>query len=152
MKRQKNVNFNALMRFLKRARKEVDLCAEAKTYLAGCIMIGAMTEYILMAMLRLFPDVVYRRGHKISDRWSLKTLNAFAKDCGWFDKEVFDAAERIRKNRNLVHPNWYASSKPPRITRHMLKARENDFDKVFECVYDWVVDDLADRINREEGV
>ena len=134
MKRQKEVHFNALLRFLNRARKEVDRCAGAKAYLAGCVLIGAMTEYLLMAMLRMFPDVVYRRGRKMSERWGLQALNDFAKECGWFDQAVFDAAERIRQNRNLLHPNWYASRKPPRITRHMLEAREDDFQKVYDCI------------------
>lgn len=139
MKRRKNVHFNALLRFINRARKEVDQCAKAKAYLAGCVLIGAMTEYLLMAMLRMFPDVVYRRGRKVSEHWSLKSLNNFAKECGWFDEEVFQAAERIRRNRNLLHPNWYASRKPPRITRHMLRARDDDFDKVYECIVSWVI-------------
>jgi hypothetical protein len=139
MKRRKNVHFNALLRFLSRARKEVDRCADAKAYLAACVLIGAMTEYLLMTMLRMFPDIVYRRGRKVREPWTLKALNDFAKDCGWFDQAVFDAAERIRRNRNLVHPNWYAARKPPRITRHMLEAREDDFERVYGCIVNWVI-------------
>jgi hypothetical protein len=139
MKRQKQIYFNALLRFLIRARKEIERCAEARAYLAGCALIGAMTEYLLMTMLRMFPDVVYRRGRKVGDYWNLKKLNDFAKECGWFDQLVFDAAERIRRNRNLLHPNWYASRKPPRITRHLLNAREDDFQKVYDCIVGWVI-------------
>jgi hypothetical protein len=134
MKRNKKIHFNALLQFLNRTRKEIGQCAEAKAYLAGCVLIGAMTEYILTAMLRIFPDSVYRRGRKIGEHWTLKTLNEFAKECGWFDNEVFDASERIRLNRNLLHPNWYTSQKTRRITRHMLKAREDDFQKVYDCI------------------
>jgi len=48
MKRQKKVHFNALVRFLNQGRKEVDKCGEAKAYLAGCVLIGAMTECLIM--------------------------------------------------------------------------------------------------------
>jgi hypothetical protein len=139
MKRNKKINFKALLQFLNRTRKELDRCTEAKAYLSGCVLIGSMTEYLLMAMLRMFPYIVYRRGRKVGENWGLKTLNDFAKECGWFDNEVFEAAERIRLNRNLLHPNWYASRKPKRITRHMLKAREDDFQKVYDCITGWVI-------------
>jgi hypothetical protein len=145
MKRNKKIHFDALLQFLNRTRKEIDRCAEVKAYLAGCVLIGAMTEYILTAMLRIFPDSVYRRGRKVGENWNLKTLNDFAKECGWFDSEVFDASERIRLHRNLLHPNWYASQKPKRITRHMLKAREDDFQKVYDCITGWVYRGLANK-------
>lgn len=118
---------------------EVDQCTEAKAYLAGCVLIGAMTEYLLMATLRMFPDVVYRRGRKMSEHWGLQALSDFARECGWFDQAVFDAAKRIRQTRNLLHPNWYASQNPPRFTRHMLEAREDDFQKVYDCIVGWVI-------------
>jgi hypothetical protein len=130
MRRRKNVYFKALTRFVKRGRNEVDRCTRAGAYLAGCTLIGAMTENVLMAMLRMFPDVVYRYGRKLRVRWDLGKLIEFAHDCGWFDQAVYEAAERIRMNRNLLHPNWYASRKPPRITRGMLAAREVDFGMV----------------------
>jgi hypothetical protein len=139
MKRQKKIHFNALLRFINRANKEIERCADASAYLAGCVLIGAMTEHILMTMLRMFPDVVYRRGRKVGDYWDLKKLNDFAKECGWFDQVVFDAAERIRRNRNLLHPNWFASRKPPRVTRLMLNAREDDFQKVYDRITAWVI-------------
>ncbi|MBN1363604.1 MAG: hypothetical protein JW976_02240 [Syntrophaceae bacterium] len=46
MKRNKKIHFNALLQFINLTRKEIDQCAEAKAYLAGCVLIGAMTEYI----------------------------------------------------------------------------------------------------------
>ena len=139
MKRQKQIRFNALLRFLTRARKEVNLCAEARAYLVGCALLGAMTEYLLQTMLRMFPDVVYRRGRRMTDHWDLKKLNDFARECGWFDEEDYESAERIRRTRNLLHPNWYASRKPPRITRYMLEAREDDFRRIYHCIVGRVI-------------
>jgi hypothetical protein len=139
VKRQKKIYFGALLRFLTRARKEIERCAEARAYLGGCALIGAMTEYLLMTMLRMFPEVVYRRGRKVGEYWDLKRLSNFAKECGWFDQAVFDAAERIRRSRNLLHPNWYASRKPPRITRSVLTARKDDFQRVYDCIVRWVI-------------
>ena len=139
MKRHNLISFNSLLRFISRARLETSRCAGAKAYLAGCVMLGTMTEYLLMAMLRMFPKAVYQRNHRVGEHWVFKNLNAFALECGWFDVETFDAAERIRKNRNLLHPNWYASRKPIRITHHMLTAREADFQKVYDCLVGLVI-------------
>jgi hypothetical protein len=139
MTRQKTIRFSALLRFLTRARKEVDRCGDANAPLAGCVLLGAMTEFLLMATIRVFPGTVYRKGRKVGEHWDLKRLNDFAKECGWYDQDIYEAAERIRVTRNLLHPNWYASSKPKRITRSMLKAREDDFQKVFDCLAGLVV-------------
>jgi hypothetical protein len=52
---------------------------------------------------------------------------------------VYEAAERIRRTRNLLHPNWYASWKPPSITGYMLEAREDDFQRIYHCVVGRVI-------------
>lgn len=129
----------SLLRFERRARGEVATCRETKAYLAGCILIGAMTEYLMMTMIRIFPNDVYRRGRKLGEYWTLKGLNDFAHDCGWFSDDVYAAAERIRTTRNMMHPHWYARKQPPRITKHLLSAREKDYTKVLDCVWEWVV-------------
>ena len=138
-KRRRIIDFNGLFWFNTRARKEIDACAEAGAYLAGCVLVGAMTETLMMLMLRLFPSVVYRRGKKLKDHWGLKELDEFARDCGWFDQATYEAAERIRICRNLLHPNWYAARKPRRITKGLLTAMESDFSAVMDCVTSWVV-------------
>jgi len=75
----------------------------------------------------------------MTDHWDLRKLNDFASECGWFDEEVYEAAERIRRTRNLLHPNWYASWKPPSITGYMLEAREDDFQRIYHCVVGRVI-------------
>jgi len=82
MKRQKRIYFNALIRFLTRTRKEIDRCNEANAPLAGCVLLGAMTEYLLMSVIRMFPSTLYRKGRKIGERWDLINLNNFALECG----------------------------------------------------------------------
>ena len=49
-----------------------------------------------------------------TDHWDLRTLNVLAYQSGFMDYRAFQAAERIRKFRNMDHPNWYAARKPMR--------------------------------------
>ena len=136
------------MRFLRRAAKEVKKCDESGAYLAGCILIGAALEHGLQAMIRMYPHRVRARGYRVGRHWTLADLNNLARDCGWFDHEAFDAAERIRHHRNLVHPNWYASSKPPRITKRMLDARLEDYNKAIDSLLRPVMSWLRARMKR----
>jgi hypothetical protein len=137
MKRQRNLRFDAILRFLNRSRREIDKCEQAEAYLAGCVLLGATVEFALTGLMRAYPRHVYRRGRKLRESWTFKSLNEFALDCGWLDLEAFLAAERIRVARNLIHPNWFASPRPPRITRHLFRARSTDFDAVWEYLSGW---------------
>jgi len=138
VRRRKRLTFDSLLTFINRSRVEIARCKRAKAYLAGCSLLGATLEYSLTAMMRAYPHVVYVTGKRLRQHWDLGTLNQFARACGWFDHKGFLAAERIRKNRNMLHPNWYASRRPPRITRTMLDARLSDFDEALASLRKWV--------------
>src|SRR5205814_328995 len=100
---------------------------------------GAAIEYILAAWIRAF-DILKRARHKkrLSDHWSLKELNDLAYEQGLFDFRAFCASERIRKFRNLVHPNWFAGRNPNRFTKHILGARLRDYDTVIDSIQRYI--------------
>jgi len=114
-------------------------CEQSKAYLAGVVLTGAGIEYILTAWIRAF-DILKHVKHpkKLTDHWSLKELIDLAYQQGLFDLEAFCAAERIRKFRNLVHPNWFAGRKAVRFTKHLLEARHRDYDTVIDSIQRYI--------------
>jgi len=125
--------------FINRFRLEVRICERSKAYLAGIVLIGAAIEYILAAWIRAF-DILRRAKHKkrLSHHWNLKELNDLAYEQGLFDLKAFRASERIRKFRNLVHPNWFAGRNPRRFTKHILAARLRDYDSVIDSIQRYI--------------
>jgi hypothetical protein len=124
----------SIYQFINRCRKETKRCEDAHAYLACIILLGATLEYMLSAWIRAFPQTVYAHRRKLTDHWNLKDLNELAYRTDFFDYGAFRASERIRKFRNLVHPNWYAGRKPLRFTKRILDARISDYNKVMESV------------------
>jgi hypothetical protein len=112
-------------------------CEASRAYLAGIVLSGAALEYILTAWIRAFVGRQTGR-QKLTDHWSLKDFNHLAYEHELFDYKAFCAAERIRKFRNLVHPNWYAGRKPIRFTKHVLKARLADFDTIVDSIQRYI--------------
>ena len=134
MRRRKHLHFDSLLAFLNYADKEIRRCERARAYLAAHVLLGASLEYALMAMLRVRTHTVYARGRKIKEQWSLKDLNEFALACGWFDKAAYEAAERIRLSRNALHPNWFASRRPPSFTKAPFQRAHTDFLAVVDKI------------------
>jgi hypothetical protein len=93
--------------------------------------------------MRAWPDVVYRQGKKLKAHWDLKGLNQFARTVGCLDYRAFLAAERIRKRRNLVHPNWFASRTKPQIKKSVFVACETDLDEVWRSINFWLFGDAG---------
>jgi hypothetical protein len=124
--RRKRLSEAAIYRFINRCRREMKLCEASKAYLAGIVLSGAALEYILTAWVRAFEIANGRR--------NLKELVATAYKHGLLDRKAFCAAERIRKFRNLVHPNWFAGAKPIRFTTHLLDARLADFNVIVDSI------------------
>ncbi len=109
-------------------------CQDVSAYLAAIVLIGAGVEYMLAAWTRAFPEVVYARHRKLSEHWTLKDLSELAYQNGLLDHNAFQASERIRKFRNLVHPNWYAGRKPIRLSKSILEARISDYNAVIDSI------------------
>jgi hypothetical protein len=107
-------------------------CEASHAYLAGIVLSGAALEYILAAWIRAFVSRASRK--KLTDHWTLKELNDLGFRHGLFDYKAYCSAERIRKFRNLVHPNWFAGRKPIRFTKHILEARLADYNAVIDSI------------------
>jgi hypothetical protein len=109
-------------------------CENVKAYLACTILIGASLEYLLSSWIRAYSGVVYASGKKLTDRWDLKDLNELAYRSGFMNRAAYLASERIRKFRNMVHPNWYAGRKPTRFSKALLDERISDFNLVVDSL------------------
>ena len=138
-RRRKRLSSTAIYRFVNRCRAEIKICERSKAYLAGTVLTGAAVEYILTVWIRAFDILKYANHRKkLTDHWSLKELIDLAYQQGLFDFKAFRAAERIRKFRNLVHPNWFAGRKPARFTKHVLEARHRDYDTVIDSIQRYI--------------
>lgn len=133
-KRKKRLSERSIYRFVNRCRLEARKCEDVRAYVAAIILLGAAMEYLLSAWIRAYPSAIHCQGKKLSNHWDLKQLTDAAYQAGFLDHGAFRAAERIRRFRNLVHPNWYAGRKPIRFTRHLLDARIQDFDIFIESM------------------
>ena len=134
LRRRTRLSLTAIYRFINRSRLEMKKCENANAHLAVIMLVGVTLEYILSAWIRAFPDVVYSRHKKLSAYGNLMGLNRLAYECGLFDYKAFRASERIRKYRNLVHPNWYAGRKPMRFTESMVDDRLADYNSVIDSI------------------
>ncbi len=165
--------FNEVMRLARQYRREAEKCEDAKAFLAGCVMIGASFEAMLLAFANCYPEEALkatsapRRKGKIKPLidWSLSNLLAVAKECNWLpsglsrDEEWDDAkaqigdyGEVIKEIRNLVHPARYAIDWPrKRITKKYL---EHVFE-IMEVVNDYlshkINESLWEAIKKEEA-
>jgi len=130
IRRHKRLTENSIYRFLNRSRKEIKKCEKAGAYLAAIVLIGANLEYLLTAWIRAYPGVAHDNHRKSTANWNLKELIHLAWKSGFLDHKSYLSAERIRKYRNLVHPNWYAGRRPLRFTKRVLEDRLADYDAI----------------------
>jgi hypothetical protein len=134
VRRRKRLTLPSIYRFIERSRMEMKKCEKARAHLAIIVLVGATLEYILAAYIRAYPHVVYSQHKRLTDHWDLKNLNQLARQSGLFDYRAFQASERIRKSRNLVHPNWYAGRKPTRFTQGIVDKRLSDYNSVIDSI------------------
>jgi len=134
--------FNELVRLCGLYRREAKKCMQAKSYVAGCVMIGAAMEADLTAMCHCYSDeiskeLIPRKNGKPKHilKWSFFDLLKVARKCEWLPArlslqeewnqkkaEIGDWAEVVRQFRNLVHPSWYISIFPKsRITKNRME-------------------------------
>ena len=127
--------FNETLRLALQYRREAEKCQNAKAFLAGCIMMGAAFEAMLLSFANCYPaealtsSAAPRRKGKIKPltEWSLADLLAVAKERTWLPSvlstsqdwdgakaQIGDYGEVVREIRNLVHPARYAVNMPRR--------------------------------------
>jgi hypothetical protein len=134
IRRRKRLCLDSIYHFIRRCRLETQRCEAARAYVAAIVLLGAALEYLLTAWIRAYPSVIRAEGKKFTDRWGLWELSQIAYRAGFLDYRAFQASERIRKFRNLVHPNWYAGRKPLKLSKNILDARFADFDRVIDSI------------------
>lgn len=138
IRRRTRLSSDSIYQFITRCRSETTKCKDAHAYLAAVVLLGTTLEYILAAWIRAFPIVVYSRNRRLTERWGLEDLNKLAYEEELFDFGAFQGAERIRKFRNMVHPNWYAGRKPIRLTKKVLDERISDFNEIVDSIKEWL--------------
>ncbi len=138
--------FRELMRLIRLYHREAKRCMAAKSYLAGCVMIGAALEASLMSMCHCYVDEIpgdflpmHRKKQKPLRERSLGELLGVARGCGWLPTglalsktrkddwnprkaKIGDWAVVLKDLRNLVHPNAYMTDLPKsRMTKRRLE-------------------------------
>jgi hypothetical protein len=138
--------------------KEAVRCEQARAYLAGCVMLGAALETLLILMVNCFPEEAAasgqlpkrnRKAKPLLD-WDLGELLRVAKTAAWLPAalalgdqwsrkiaRVGDYAEVVRMVRNLAHPARYRKDHfRGRVTQKYLQRQ---FEVVLLC-RDWLLD------------
>jgi len=164
--------YNEVLRLARQYRREAMRCQDAKAFLAGCVMIGAAFEAILLSFANCYPEKAARstaapqrkKVVKPLADWSLANLLAVAKECNWLPSalspdddwdeakaKVGDYGEIIKQIRNLVHPDRYAIDWPRRrITKRYLEAVFEIFDVANNHLLYKINCSLREAIEREE--
>jgi len=165
--------FNEVIRLANQYRREAEKCQEAKAYLAGCVMIGAAFEAVLLSFANCYPEEASkattaprRKGavRPVLD-WSLANLLAVAKECDWLPSglskeeewdeakaQIGDYGEVIKDIRNLVHPARYAIDwSRKRVTKKYLETAFEIIDVAFDHLEYKINETLRDAIEKAEA-
>jgi len=165
--------YNEVLLLVGYYRREAEMCRDSKAFLAGCIMIGAAFEAMLLAFVNCYPEEAStsrnaprRKGsvRPLLD-WSLADLLAVAKERMWLPSglsrgdewnearaQIGDYGEVIRDIRNLVHPARYAIDFPrKRITGRYLEASFKILDVAIDYLQNKIEGSLREAIEQEGG-
>jgi hypothetical protein len=135
--------YQKLFQLCRLYRREAKRCMEAKSYLAGCVMIGAAFEAELVAMCHCCSDMIpseliprKKNGkEKHLLEWSFFQLLRVARECGWLPSglslgeewdhkkaHVGDYAIVVQQIRNLVHASCYIKDfQRSRLTKRRME-------------------------------
>lgn len=125
-------------------KREAEKCYNAKAYLAGCVLIGAAMEAVLLSAANCFPEIVASAKCAPKEKGKIKRLNKWvfaellrvAKELNWLpsglspeeewniaNAEIGDYVEVVRHFRNLIHPARYANDfARKRVTKKYYEA------------------------------
>ena len=163
---------NEVIRLARLYHREAEKCQDAKAFLAGCVMIGAAFEAMLLSFVNCYPEealkssVAPRRKGAVRPliEWSLTNLLAVTKERNWLPSalstdddwdnakaQIGDYGELIKEIRNLVHPARYAIDWPRRrITKKYLEAVFEIIDVANDHLLYRLNESLREAIEREE--
>ena len=153
-------------------RREARKCMQAKSYLAGCIMIGAALETDIMAMCHCYVDEIPSkliskkkgRAKPLLD-WSLFQLITIARECEWIPSglsldddwdsrkaDVGDYSEVLRQIRNLVHPSCFVKDLPKsRMTKQRMQMCFDVLEAASSSFLDKIHTSLKAAVGKEQG-
>lgn len=162
-----------VMRLANLYRREAEKCQEAKAYLAGCVMIGAAFEAVLLSFANCYPEEASKATNAPRIKgtvrplldWSLADLLAVAKECDWLPSglskeeewdeakaEIGDYGEVIKDIRNLVHPARYAIDWPhKKITKKYSETTIEIIDVVYNYLESQIIESLREALEKEES-
>jgi hypothetical protein len=135
--------FKEVLRLQRLYHSEAERCMKAKSYLAGCVMIGAALEVGLIGMCHCYSEEIptkwtpkKRNGRpKHLLNWALSQLIRIARECNWLPyglaldddwnykkAQIGEYAIVVKESRNLVHASRYIADFPRhRVTRRRMK-------------------------------
>ncbi len=138
------VRLNTAIRLITRFEQEAEKCRDGQAFFAGCVMVGAALEAMLLVMTRTFPHQVRYRGHRVAERRTLGQLIGIAEECRWLDELGIEHAHRILDSRNRLHADRIASRRRvPIVTRDQLDARLFDLHGVYRSLRRYVMIAMA---------
>lgn len=149
--------------------RQAKRCAEAKAYLAGCIMLASSIECSLIRFCDLYykeaintPTAQQKKlANKRLLKWDFVELLAVARDAGWtpanlppnvvfnYQKRYYkrarigDYLRRVHKLRNLVHPARYVKD---HHRKRITKAYYDEAAEVCQIARNWIVYQVHVRI------
>lgn len=149
MPERRLVRFETALRLITRFEKEAGKCRDGQAYFAGCVMVGAALEAMLLVMTRTFPHQVRYRGHRVAERKTLGQLIGIAKECGWLDSLGAKHAERILEDRNRLHADRIAARRRiPVVTRNRLDERLFDLHGLYRSLRRYIMMAMARSVVR----
>ncbi|MCL5421041.1 MAG: hypothetical protein M1461_01020 [Nitrospirae bacterium] len=98
---------------LKNRWSEIQLCFDAKAYLAATILMGSFLEGMLLSVMQSLPKEANTAlaapksdtgKVKYFAEWSLSDMINVAHECGWIGLDVHRFSHALRSFRNLIHP------------------------------------------------
>jgi hypothetical protein len=159
-------NYNELLRLARMYRREASRCETSKSHLAGCVIVAAALEALLLAMIHIYGSEVEaagltaktKKGRKALLRWTLNEMIDAAVGMNWLPptgkrggKGIGAYAHQVRQIRNLLHPARYLQDhSPSRITARYLK----NCLKFVDSANDWLgayVEESLRKTMEEEG-
>jgi hypothetical protein len=158
-------DYNELLRLSRAYRREASRCQTSKSYLAGCAVVAAALEALLLAMIHIYGDEVESAGLVVKTngrpkqllKWKLHEMIDVAAKMNWLPltakggKGIGTYAHQVRQIRNLLHPARYLQDhSASRITARYLK----NCVEIVDSANDWLgtkVDASLIKTMQEEG-
>ena len=162
--------YNEILRLARTYRREALRCRGARAYLAGCVMLGAALEAMLVAVTSIYwreakrTRAAPRRKKKVRPlaEWDLAALLGVAIELEWLPSglergqdwtrrraKIGDYAVALRQTRNLVHPGYYLRThSPSRVTKRYLEGYLEVLDVSVEWLLHKVTEDLRKHLDQ----